>query len=85
MLHHTSGRLREQVSCTAALAWASLGDLMENHVLIDVERHIFCIQSSVEPCNVYFSIFSERGTPGQSEYFGVVGYAFLSAEERIRM
>ena len=31
---------REQVSCTAALAWASLKDLMENHVLIDVERHV---------------------------------------------
>lgn len=49
LLHHTSGRLREQVGCTAALAWASLKDLMEDHVLIDVERHNFCIQSSVEP------------------------------------
>ena len=32
-------------------------DLMENHVLMDMERHVFFIQSSVEPCNVYFSIF----------------------------
>lgn len=54
LLHHTSGRPREQVGCTAALAWASLGDLMEAHVLIDVERHDFCTQSSVESCNVFF-------------------------------
>lgn len=48
---------------------SSLGqskDLMENHVLIDVERHILCIQSSVEPHSVYFSTFRERGTPGRS-------------------
>lgn len=32
-------------------------DLMENHVLIDVERHILCIQSSVGLCNVYFFHF----------------------------
>lgn len=53
-------------------------------MLIDAERHIFCIQSSVETCIVYFFISASEAL-GRSEYFGVVGYAFLSAEERIRM
>lgn len=35
-------------------------DLMENHVLIDVQRHIICIQPSAGPCNIYFLLYLLR-------------------------
>lgn len=50
-------------SGAAAHAQAGLRDLMEDHVLKDVRRHIFCILSSVK----LFCLSWEEDTSGQSE------------------
>lgn len=70
MLAVATSRLRQAWERgTAAHARAGLRDLMEDHVLKDVRKHISCILSSVEP----FPPSWEEETSGQSEVQWVGG------------
>lgn len=86
LLHHTSGRPREQVSCTAAGSWARLRTWWRT-MFWWMWRDTFSAFSQVwsHVMSIFFYLLRAGHFGSRFTWvFGVVGYAFLSAEERIR-